>query len=112
MTWAMTMYARVYSTVVLVTKQHFSFPSYISFVRIWLLILGLAKTLLDQTVGSPCERRRVAINWVTSRSGCDGMHRTWLDVQSGLRKHWWQQCECSSLWSSGLKIEAWEAGRR
>ena len=60
-------------------------------------LVGLAKTLLDQTVGSPCERRRVAIDWVTGRSGCDGMHRTWLDVQSGLRKHWWLQCEHSSL---------------
>ena len=40
------------------------------------------------------------------------MHRTWLNVQSGLCKHWQQQCECSSLWLSGLKIEAREAGRR
>ena len=32
----------------------------------------LAKTLLDQTIGSPSERRRVAIDWATSRSGCDG----------------------------------------
>jgi len=72
----------------------------------------LAKSLLDQIIGSPCERRRVAIDWVTGRSGCDGIYRTWLDVESGLRKHWWQQCERSSLWSSGLKIEAREAGRR
>jgi len=57
----------------------------------------LAKTLLDKTVGSPCERRRVAIDCVTSRSGYDVMHRTWLDVQSALRKHWWQQCERSPL---------------
>jgi len=40
------------------------------------------------------------------------MHWTWLDVQSGLRKHWWQQCERSSLRLSGLKNEAREAGRR
>jgi len=52
--------------------------------------------------GSDLWPLRVAIDWVTGRSGCDGMHRTWLDVHSGLRKHWWQQCERSSLWSSGL----------
>jgi len=34
---------------------------------------------VDQTVGSPCERRRVAIDWVTGRSGCDSTHRTWLN---------------------------------
>jgi len=53
--------------------------------------------LLDQTVSSSCEKRRVAIDWVTSQSGCDDVHQTWLDVQSGLHKHWWQQCEHSSL---------------
>jgi len=42
--------------------------------------VGLAKTLLDQTISSLCERRRVAIDLVTSRSGCNGTRRTSLNV--------------------------------
>jgi len=39
-------------------------------IEIPIIVPSLAKTLLDPTVGSHCERKRVAIDWVTSRSGC------------------------------------------